>query len=328
MSRTTDHHRNFPHPSPASPPPAAYPDPPRGSSRRAHPARRAALVGSALGWLLMAGAASAGDGAVELSQTCAVQTGCTKDDAPGFPITLHAGGRFVLTSDLVVEDANTTGISLQPAAGGPLDVDIDLNGFSIRGPVECEIQQGLVCAPVGSGYGITTGASGAHLTVRNGTIRGMGRHAIGLTFTGSRLHAESVLAIGNAVNGFSLLEGELEDCRAEGNGGNGFAFSLNASAHGRDLVARRNGGDGFVLGGGVRLVDPVAVANFGDGFDESPFNFGGNLVTGCVAKGNDGRGLALGTTDAHGHCTFDGNGIDLPSGVALAPSSCGAALCP
>ena len=38
------------------------------------------------------------DGAVELNQTCAVQTGCLADDAAGFPVTIATPGSYRLTA--------------------------------------------------------------------------------------------------------------------------------------------------------------------------------------------------------------------------------------
>lgn len=286
------------------------------------------LAGSVAALAFTASSATASDGVVELGQTCATQLGCAPGDVPGFPITVTKSGAFLLTSDLIVADGATSAIVLQPQGGEPLDVDIDMNGFSIRGPVVCTEQQGLECTGTGLGQGIAAGASGAALSVRNGTIRGVGDRAIGMTFSGSKLRAENVYAVGNGGDGFAMLEGELEDCRADRNGGMGFVVGTNASAHGRNLVAVGNGSHGFELNGRVRLVDVVAERNGGDGITVGEFSFGGNLVTGCVAQANDGTGLLLGATDAQGGCNLGGNSTDLAGGVAVAPSVCGAALCP
>jgi hypothetical protein len=74
----------------------------------------------------------AADGVLEIGQTCAVQTGCHAGDAPGFPVTIDQPGSFVLTSDLRVADANLDALQIQSD-----DVSIDLNGFTIVGPVDC-----------------------------------------------------------------------------------------------------------------------------------------------------------------------------------------------
>ena len=42
--------------------------------------------------LLAAGPVRAGDGVLEISQTCAIETGCFTGDTPGFPVTIASAG--------------------------------------------------------------------------------------------------------------------------------------------------------------------------------------------------------------------------------------------
>ncbi len=122
------------------------------------------IVRATLQWLsrgaalivLLGSPSLAVDGVIEINQACAVNTGCTPDDAPGFPITLRSGN-YRLTSSLEVEETAAVGIDL--LQGG---IEIDLNGFSIRGD------------PVGASQrGIARSASFAPplITIRNGTIQ-------------------------------------------------------------------------------------------------------------------------------------------------------------
>ena len=71
-------------------------------------------------FLFVADPAFAVNGVAEINQTSVNAGG-------GFPVTISQPGSYVLTSDLVVPDANTTGVSIQTA-----DVTLDMNGFSIR----------------------------------------------------------------------------------------------------------------------------------------------------------------------------------------------------
>ncbi|MBY0401269.1 hypothetical protein K2X89_13305 [Myxococcota bacterium] len=117
--------------------------------------------------LLIAGRAMAGDGVVEINQTCAAQTGCAPGDTPGFPVTLTAAGSYRLTSSLA------GGALVAPAyvsLDAP-DITLDLNGFAIRGQVTTG------CNPTGLG-GIRSTAPGA--VVMNGRVSDTAGPAIAL----------------------------------------------------------------------------------------------------------------------------------------------------
>ena len=117
--------------------------------------------------------AEAGDGVLEISQTCAVNTGCFTGDSAGFPVTISSPGSYVLTSGLRVPDENTIGILIETS-----NVGIDLNNFGIS-RVNCGSD--TICSSAGgTGIGIlqvnesslpslpTEGVS-----VANGSIFGM-----------------------------------------------------------------------------------------------------------------------------------------------------------
>src|ERR1700689_5095189 len=72
------------------------------------------------------------DGVVLINQSNAAAGSITPGDAPGFPITISQSGSYKLSSDLIVPDANTTAIEITAKW-----VTIDMNGFSIIGPVAC-----------------------------------------------------------------------------------------------------------------------------------------------------------------------------------------------
>jgi hypothetical protein len=92
----------------------------------------------------LAAPALAGDGVLEINQTCAVKTGCFSGDTAGFPVTISAAGSYLLTSNLVVPDENKSGLPF--ASSTVSNVSIDLGAFEIHGPVVCSGTP-LSCVP-------------------------------------------------------------------------------------------------------------------------------------------------------------------------------------
>jgi hypothetical protein len=101
--------------------------------------------------LALATPAMAADGVLEISQTCAVQTGCFPGDDPGFPVTITTPGSYRLTGslDLSAEGVNVSGVAVSVPA-----VTIDLGGFHVAGPTSCS-GSGLTidCSPASTGVG-------------------------------------------------------------------------------------------------------------------------------------------------------------------------------
>ena len=187
-------------------------------------------VGALIALVAAPAVAAASDGVIEINQASALAGGVTASDAPGFPVTLTSSGSFVLTGDLVLPDANTTGIVVLAD-----DVRIDLAGFSIRGVVSCApAADAVVCTPAGTGIGIE---SQSELTrVRDGVVRGMGGDGI---------------RVADAAR--------VEDVIVSDNGGNGIETGLFALI--RDVLAQRNGARGIELGGSSRVVGAQAFLN-------------------------------------------------------------------
>src|SRR5256885_13905531 len=98
------------------------------------------------------------DGAVLINQSAALAGNVTPGDTPGFPVTISVSGSYKLSGNLTVPDANTSAIQISAD-----HVTIDLNGFSIIGPVVCTGFP-ITCTPHGSGSGIDGGGA------RNGAI--------------------------------------------------------------------------------------------------------------------------------------------------------------
>ncbi len=175
--------------------------------------------------LAMSAAVHAVDGVILIGQSQALAGNVTPGDAPGFPITISKSGSYKLTADLVVPDLNTNGIVVTAP-----DVTIDLNGFGVRGPNSCTIGNYghvSVCAQ-GNGHGVSGLTN--NITVRNGTVKGMGGYGVKL-WDGAEV--EGVMATHNGENGIDINSGLIRNCRAIWNGGIGIfvqgSFTLGGS---------------------------------------------------------------------------------------------------
>ena len=209
------------------------------------------------------------DGVVRIDQGRALAGGVTPDDAPGFPITLSQPGNYRLTGNLTVPDLNTTAIQITADS-----VTLDLNGFSIIGPVTCATEP-TACSGVGTGVGVQAGNGTIHgprgVRVRNGSVRGMGRFGIWLSGSGS--FVEKVTADSNADGGINVAGSVIESAATQ----NG-AFGIIALSV-RDFTAFQNAGDGIILeaSGGVATAN-VSSQNVGSGIIVQNGTAAGNTV--------------------------------------------------
>jgi hypothetical protein len=229
------------------------------------------------------------DGVIEINQARALAGGVTASDTAGFPITIDHGGSYRLTGDLTVPDANTTAIEVD-ATG--TEVTIDLNGFSILGPVVCSGLPVTSCSPVGRGSGIVSTDATGRLRVLNGNVRGVG--SFGVYGVGSvsveSLHVlyatwgiegfspdsqvtnsvvEKVLHDGIHVGSFGMVRG----CSTLGNGGAGIVASNESNV--ASSIASQNGVFGITVGLGSTVVDCTANENVSWGLAD----FAGSGVT-------------------------------------------------
>lgn len=275
---------------------------------------------SVLSWaipaLLFCGAATAGDGRLEINQACAEGDGCFLGDDPGFPVQLVASGSYVLTSDLT-PPADTAGLFLPVNAD---DSTIDLNGFTLKGPETCDGTPVTSCTGSSTAHGID-GTFRDGVTVRNGTVRGMSGHGVQLDrqalihnvrviengadglSVGDASSVESVVAERNNQTG--VVVGDQSTAiriRAIGNGGWGVlagtasvvsdstasvntnhGFHMEAGAILRDSVSRNNQSDGVSLDADASIIDSTSMNNSGQGVD---------CVSAAAVKGNTFAGNA------------------------------------
>lgn len=240
--------------------------------------------------LCLASPAWAGDGALEINQTCAA-IGCFPGDSPGFPVTTAANTRYVLTSDLVLASASGDGVNVGEGS------TLDLNGFAIEGPYACTGGP-PVCTGSGSGFGVV---AFSRSTVRNGAVRGM--------FAGVNLQGRGHL---------------IENVSIEGNGGSG----VNGAGEGaivRGCRIARNGQGGILLSNahGLLLSGNTITYNALGGVN---FSGDGGLVERNTIVGNASTGLAVGSTTGFVGNVLTANnagGAQTSGGIQIGDNVCG-----
>ncbi len=207
-----------------------------------------------LGWVALAALANpahAVDGVMLIDQNRALAGNVTPGDMPGFPVTITLSGSYRLSGNLTVPDANTSAIVV---AGGVTGVTIDLNGFTISGPTVCGSFP-IVCSPVGSGIGVSAPLGARAVTVRNGTIVGMGRSAVQLESTLNTI--DNITAISNGLVGIFANTATVTHNRATKNGFNGLLVGSSVVMYN---LAVQNGGAGI---GGISnlIINNTLIAN-------------------------------------------------------------------
>jgi len=270
-------------------------------------ARRAVVGVVVLAVGLIAGAAHATDGVIEINQAKALAGGVTPGDGAGFPVTISQAGSYRLTSDLDVSGlggmiAENTNVILVTSLTG---VTIDLNGFSLIGPTVC----GVTCSPTGMGAGVAGGSSDQVIVLRNGSIRGMGGYGVSL-FVAT---VENVAFSHNGIQAALIQGGVMRHAIAYKNGKGLEATNAEVS----DSHSRDNLGFGIKA---KRIVRSMATGNVGNGLEasgpvldsQSASNTSDELTcdSTCMISGNQFSGCAMG-----GDC-FGGMGtiLEAPAG--------------
>lgn len=271
------------------------------------------LLATAAGLALIVAASPsrAIDGMTLIDQNKALAGNVTPGDTAGFPVSITRSGSYRLSSDLIVPNADTTAIDVTTAAGS---VTIDLNGFSISGPVVCTGSSAAnpptSCTPTptdpnifGPGSGIRAAPSTA-LTIRNGTIRGMGRNGI-FVFNAPQTRIEGMTIVENGAEGIFAGLATVDNNLVEGNLKNGILFNQGIV---RGNNVGRNGGDGIVSTGI------------------------GGIVTGNNLHRNGGVGLRNPANSPYSFNNFDNNfgGFVAPPGAGnnVGHNSCNGGACP
>ncbi len=258
--------------------------------------------------------ALASNGVIEINQAKALAGDVTPGDTPGFPVTLSGNGSFILTSDLNLTVAavpqDTYGIEVVGES-----ISIDLNGFTIYGPTQCSPPHPITCTSTGIGIGIEVPFTFTNLAVRNGTIRGLGKHGIHqengqgvyedltvLSNGGCGLFVQSaairrVKSRLNGLRGIDLLEGTVSGSTATLNKLDGIRATF---ATIESCQSTNNGGSGFA-GASSTLQGNYANFNQGAAFSTSGSSWSGNTLLGCGGPCQTGGGnLQLGPNNCDG----------------------------
>lgn len=220
--------------------------------------------------------AHAVDGVILIDHNKALAGNVTPGDAPGYPVTISRSGSYRLSGNLTVADADTGGILITAA-----NVTLDLNGFSVLGPVHC-IYNGVdvVCDATGSGVGILSNVPGVNeyegSAISNGVVRGFGHHGVSVGYgalidrlrvisnggDGIRGYAAVLitgsLAVYNRLHGFSGNNLNVQSSHAATNGQRGLNANVN-SGYGNNVLSGNLAGEAnngpVQLGGNLCGVD-------------------------------------------------------------------------
>ena len=239
-------------------------------------------------------------GVLEINQTCAIQTGCFSGDDPGFPVSILAAGSYRLTSNLVVPDADTTAIGVGNSTVS--NVDIDLGGFEIRGPLSCPGSPAICAAAQGSGRGVvlTITPENRGNSVRNGSITGVGN--VGVTLGQGGTISSVGVSWSGQIGVLTGERGQLRDVVATENGFSGIlvgSLSTISSA-----IAQRNGQSGISAASAVRIRDSVAHDNVQSGISCGE----GCVVTHSISRHNGSTGISAGPASTVYHNSVVSNG--------------------
>ena len=249
----------------------------------------------------------AADGVIEINQA-------SVEAAGGFPFEISESGSYKLTGNLEVDDADTTAIWVRASY-----VTVDLNGFSITGPVLCDADGS--CPERGDGAGVWAGAAllgdddvisppgenqnqapiPVGVEVRNGVVSGMGHTGVGRIRDG---RVEAVRAISNGRNGISVRGGLVKGCVASRNGVNGI-FGTNALIESNTVI--RNFGNGIladlgaVVGNNV-VASPASESIGGVALFIPGTAYAGNSVQGGIGGSPPGREMGCNVIDDQTFC--------------------------
>jgi parallel beta-helix repeat protein len=208
----------------------------------------------------------------KITQIKANNGNVTSGDAPGFPVTISRSGRYLLTTNLTVPNANTTAIEITVD-----NVTLDLNGFTISNSGTLE---------PGTGIGVSVNDTNrVNTTVVSGTVQHMGSHGIHL---GHLARVERTQVIGNFGYGIDVGSNSTVSSNiANGNGDDGIKVGESSIVTGNTV---RFNGDGIDVLPGSSVTNNVATDNSRVGIlTECPV-----VVIGNMASNNEALDIVYG----------------------------------
>jgi hypothetical protein len=100
--------------------------------------------------------------ALILGTIASAQTQINQTNISSFPYNITQPGSYILTSNLTVTSANTSAIIINSS-----NVTVNLNGFTISGPLQCSASS---CTSSWTSFGVE--GSGNNITIHDGNING------------------------------------------------------------------------------------------------------------------------------------------------------------
>ena len=243
--------------------------------------------------------ANAGDGRIEINQARALAGGVSASDTPGFPVTISGPGSYLLTSDLVVP-ANLSGIF---GVNDAVDITLDLNGFSISGPVTCSGTP-LSCSASGPVPGIRF-FGGENVEIRNGTIRGFAGDGVQVLGAVANCSAQGLRVTENGGDGIKM--GTVgENARIDGNVvTHNLEIGIDADNNSKvsNNVVSSNGGDQLHIESGTyaegNVLSGTTALDTGLSTGSAVSGYRNNLIRGSVI----GNGVDMGGNLCDGSTT-------------------------
>ena len=229
------------------------------------------LILRALLGVALSAVAFAADGVVEINQARALAGGVTGGDAPGFPVTISESGSYILTGNLEVDDVNTTAIEIVRYS-----VDLDLNGFLIKGPVTCTL-------------GLDTGVTGC-----SGRAQGDDAWGVEIRESGAKVHNGSIFGMGGGVKVVGPGN-TIKDLRISNVGGFGIrnTFEGGGFLTVEDCVIRKNFAVGIIAGSIAQIQNNLVAYNGSLGIIATQSTISGNEVFGNRGTGISATGPSL-----------------------------------
>lgn len=201
------------------------------------------------------------------------------------------------------------------------NVTLDLNGFAISGPVTCLDPQHQPCSGAGSGIGVKT--TNSNITVRNGTVRGMGNSGIvlGNGALVEDVHADSnggaAIPNGSGGAGIKVYAGVVTHCTVTRNWGYGILAHFGVTI---SFSSVESSGDSGIYGGDVVNSDVSRNGRYGIQDAQS-------AVSNTLFQ-NSGYALAFVYSDSgyFGNVMFT-NGGTVSGGTSLGHNLCNTTVC-
>ena len=257
----------------------------------------------------------ASPGQLEINHICATQLGCFSGDTPGYPVTIDgsAGRSYIFSGDLSIPDLNVAGIKINVA-----DISIDLNGFKI---IRAGCQDGS-CATNSDGHGIDSPSVSKGLSIKNGSIIGMG--GIGLLL-GSNAVVEDMYVTLNGDSGLQLGDGaRVINCSVTHNTLSGITVG-NGSYVAHNTV-NNNIDTGIIVGLGSTVINNAVFLQGQNGIVANE----GALIQGNTIRNNFNNGLVIARDGAYRNNVFSVNINSNITGAGFnaGGNSCAGSLCP